>query len=156
MAPFSKILVAVDFSATSERALDCARALADVCGASLHLVHVIAYPVGSPEATQAGQADACRHLSALLDETDRQQRHATTACLVGAVAPALADYAQQQGHDLLVMGTHRHGPSFQMARGSIAESVLGMAPCAVLAVKHPGAAASEAALDPPWAPPSPS
>jgi nucleotide-binding universal stress UspA family protein len=58
------------------------------------------------------------------------------------------EYATQHGTDLIVMGTHWHGPTFRMTTGSIAESVLGLAPCAVLAVKSVAPPARELAVDP--------
>jgi nucleotide-binding universal stress UspA family protein len=153
MLMLQRILVAVDFGETSMRALERGRQLADCSGAALHLVHVLGYPVGEPESTDPARADACARLEALLDEADRLKRRATTACLLGSVAPALARYATDHEIDLVVMGTHRHGPSFQMARGSVAESVLGLAPCAVLAVKRPADAHAGVPIDPP--PPAP-
>jgi nucleotide-binding universal stress UspA family protein len=42
---FKTILVATDFSQTSEHALEYARALATSCGGKLHLLHVVPDPV---------------------------------------------------------------------------------------------------------------
>lgn len=146
MLPVNRILVAVDFSESSKRALDFGRMLADACGASLHLLHVVAYPLEKPGSERDAQQEAGNRVEALLDRTDRERRHATTSCHVGTPAPEIVRYAADHAIDLIVMGTHSHGPTFQMMTGSIAEAVIGLAPCAVLAVKS--AEAVEPVFDP--------
>ena len=46
-------------------------------------------------------------------------------------------YAKEQSIDLVVLGTHGHGPIAHMLMGSVAEKVVRKAPCAVLTVRHP-------------------
>jgi nucleotide-binding universal stress UspA family protein len=130
-----KILVAIDFSETSKDALEFGRLLADACGASLHLLHVIGYPLTHPETLRQEQQDACRRLEALLEPADRERRHATSSCEIGTPACGIAGYAATHGFDLIVMGTHSHAQTFRMTTGSVAEAVIASAPCAVLAVK---------------------
>ena len=142
MIAIKRILVPIDFSGTSAHALDFGRTLADACGASLHVMHVIGYPLTNSRAFDQARHDALGRLDALLDRADRDERHATTSCEVGTPANAIVAYAGAHAIDLIVMGTHRHGPTFQMATGSIAEAVLGGASCAVLAVKDPAHAAN--------------
>jgi nucleotide-binding universal stress UspA family protein len=138
MVAVKKILVALDFSETSKSVLEFGRMLADACGASLHLLHIIRYPLAAPETVDREQRDGCSRLDALLDPIDRDSRHATTWCEVGTPAHEIVRYADENAIDLIVMGTHSHGPTFRMATGSIADSVVGSAPCAVLTVKAPG------------------
>jgi nucleotide-binding universal stress UspA family protein len=147
MVMLEKIAVAIDFSEASRQALSVARRLADACEASLHLVHVVRCQLGHDMA-DLERTDRRKQLQAMLDDEDRVKRHATTSCITGPVASSLSEFVSNAGIDLLVMGTHPHGPSFQMAKGSIAESVLGLVPCAVLAVKTPDAA-REPVFDPP-------
>lgn len=130
-----KILVAIEFTETSMQALDSARTLADALGAELHLLHVIADPLASPLAVHQKQQDRCARLDALLTPEDRARRHATVACEIGTPVHEIAAYAADEGIDLIVMGTHTHGPAFRMMTGSIAEAVMRIAPCAVLTVK---------------------
>ena len=68
MATVTKILVPVDFSETSKRALDFARMLADRYGASLQLLHVIGFRLlivknveRSPEETRSNRVAAATH-----------------------------------------------------------------------------------------------
>jgi nucleotide-binding universal stress UspA family protein len=133
--PIKKILVPLDFKNASLHALDVARTLADACGASLHIIHVVGTPLRRPETLNEERQEACRRLAALLDRADREGRNATVSCELGTPAHAIVRYATEHGVDLIVMGTHGHGSTFRMATGSIAEAVLGLAPCAVLAVK---------------------
>ena len=148
MVSVNKILVPIDFSDASARALDFGRMLADACGASLHLLNLIGYPLAKPESESQERNDGRKRLEALLNRADRDNRHATTSCQVGTPALEIARYAAENGIDLIVMGTHSHGPTFQMITGSIAEAVVGMAPCAVLAVKSADTAPYETAVDP--------
>lgn len=135
MIEIRRILVPIDFSHTSARVLEFARVLADACGASLHLLHVIGYSLTDPQALGQARHDALGRLESLFDRADREARLATTSCEVGTPANAIVAYATEHAIDLIVMGTHWHGPTVHEAIGSIAEAVLGLAPCAVLAVK---------------------
>src|SRR5450759_5033795 len=148
MITVNKILVPIDFSETSKRVLDFGRMLADACGASLHLLHVIGFSLTKPEGEAQERHDACNRLEALLGRTDLKGRRATTSCLVGTPAVDIVRYAADNAIDLIVMGAHSHGPTFQMVTGSIAEDVVRLAPCAVLAVKNVETARQETALDP--------
>lgn len=139
MRPIKQILVPTDFSRLSGAALDYARMLADACGASLHVIHVLGDPLAPPDVLSREQQEACARLEATLDDRDRSARGARTACVPGTPAAEIVRYAAEHAIDVIVMGTHAHGPSFRMAAGSIADAVLGGAPCAVLAVKDPAA-----------------
>jgi nucleotide-binding universal stress UspA family protein len=141
------ILVPLDFSETSARVLDFARTLADGCGASMHLMHVIPFPLATTGTADDERREACQRLDTLLNDVDREKRRATISCEVGTPVHEIVEYANEHPIDLIVMGTHWHGPTFQMVIGSIAESVLGLAPCAVLAVKGSDGGRNEIELD---------
>jgi universal stress protein A len=134
MVTIKKILVPLDFSDASQQVLAFGRMLADACDASIHLLHIISPVLLPASIMDEKRRDAVRRLNALLNASERQ-RHATVFCDVGTPAHEIVRYAADHAIDLIVMGTHWHGPTFHMATGSIAESVLGMAPCAVLALK---------------------
>jgi universal stress protein A len=148
MATVKTILAPIDLDRHTARVLDFARTLADALGASLHLLHVISYPLADPEARAAHYAAATAGLAALLDPADWNTRGVVTACAFGTPAPEIARYAAEHDVDLIVMGTHSHGPTFQMLTGSIAETVMGMVPCAVLTVKGSDAVPDGYAIDP--------
>ena len=46
-------------------------------------------------------------------------------------------YAKQHDIDLILMGTHGHGPVSEMLIGSVADKVVRTAPCPVLVVRQP-------------------
>jgi nucleotide-binding universal stress UspA family protein len=142
MISVRRILVPLDFDAKTKRVLDYARLVADGCGASLHLLHVLPYTDGVRPSAAAARHEACERLKTLLTPDDRVRRHATVSCVAGTPAHEICAFAAAQGSDLIVMGTHSHGPAFRMVSGSIAEIVTGAAPCAVLAVKDAGAVAA--------------
>jgi nucleotide-binding universal stress UspA family protein len=59
----------------------------------------------------------------------------------------IVDTARDHGCDLIVMGTHGRSGVSRLVLGSVAEEVLRKAPCPVLAVKAPAAAAEPAPPD---------
>jgi len=146
MKPFRKILVPVDFSAHSDRAVCVAASMAGRYEASLDIVHVyepLAYPL--PD----GYVMLTREqLDALFAEFDRKLRLAKqTALAVGAskvdtyvrqglAASEICDFARDGAYDLIVMGTHGRRGLEHLLLGSVAERVLRMAPCPVLTVKE--------------------
>ena len=147
MPPVRHILVAIDFTPASTRALEFARMIADATGASLRLLHVLGHPLTDTKELPHQRRDVCERLATLLDECDRHWRHATVSCIVGTPAHDIAEYAARNDVDLIVMGTHAHGPAFRMVTGSIADVVIGSAPCAVLAVKSDEGPAHDTVFD---------
>jgi len=145
MLSIKTILVPVDFSETSTAALDYARELARMSGASLHLLHVVQDPLTQPWAPEAygiSLADvldrfvavAKEQLEAVLSDADRKAFRATLASRVGAPAPEIVDYAKKAAVDLIVMGTHGHGLVIHALIGSVAERVVRTATCPVLTI----------------------
>jgi len=146
VSQITRILVATDFSETSDAALTYARTLADSLGASLHLVHVFDDPYGnalvaevsvsvyeSMRATEMTQAR--RRLLRRLPPADRKQFQGSTAIVTGAPAEAIVDYAADRGMDLIVMGTHGRSGFAHLLLGSVAEHVVRTAKCPVLTVR---------------------
>jgi nucleotide-binding universal stress UspA family protein len=133
---FKRILVATDFSAPSDAALDYARALALRFGASIHLVHVFEDPpLNGPFGSEARSIrfeDARERLSHRVTAYERHKRRVTTEVLLGAVAPTIVDYAADIGFDLIVMGTHGRTGIAHVMTGSVAERVVRTAACPVL------------------------
>jgi nucleotide-binding universal stress UspA family protein len=139
------ILVATDFSDSAQAALEHGRGLAAAFNASLHLLHVVTEPL---QEVWAGYAPG----AALVDILEDQQAHART-CLArlvpegdvatGSVTVATAwgdpsdeicKYARDHGIDLVVCGTHGHRGWNRLLMGSVAESVVRLAPCPVFTV----------------------
>ena len=122
---FRAVMFATDFSTASEGALRMAREIADQSGAAIHAVHVV------PPVTAEGQA--AELLSALAQRFGGQER-LQTALLFGRPAGEIVRYAQANGIDLIVVGTHGRTGVTRALLGSVAEAVVRLAPCPVLAV----------------------
>jgi nucleotide-binding universal stress UspA family protein len=123
------VLFPTDFSAASEPAGLVAGELARQQGARLHIVHVVP-PVTDPE----DSADTLGRLAAAFGDL-----RVETALLSGRVAHQIIRYARDKGIGLIVLGTHGRTGVSRVLLGSVAESVVRLAPCPVLTV--PGAIA---------------
>ena len=143
-----RILVPLDFSSNSQLALDYAHAMALRLNAALHLVHVCEVPAlatGSMDAYAVAYTDWSQQLG---DEAERQlvdaQKKLTgvpisTEVLFGNPSRCIVTAAIGDRADLIVMGTHGHGPIMHILMGNVAERVVRTAPCPVLTVREPRA-----------------
>ena len=147
MKPFRKILVPVDFSEHSERALQTAVMLARSYDAALTIVHVYepfaaAVPEGyvlfSEEQLQRMFGEFQRALGQCQQKAlAAGAKSVETQLLHGFAASEIQAFSEQGSFDLIVMGTHgRRGLSHALL-GSVAERVLRTAPCPVLIVRAP-------------------
>jgi nucleotide-binding universal stress UspA family protein len=146
MSRFHNILVAVDFSQTSDDATATAVDLCRTNGAQLHLLHVVPdvhVPYGTEpiafdftELLRQGIETARLRLADLAARFPVAPGVSTTAVVHGAPAAAIVHYAREHGIDLIVLGAHGHGFLDRLLIGSVAERVTRRAPCAVLLVPH--------------------
>lgn len=144
MALVNHILIATDFSACSERAVEYGASLAKQFGARVVLVHVYAPPViVVPEAViPLGAAE----LQKMLDRMNAGLAAAADKVRslgVGDVETVLVDgdawheivrLANDRSCDMIVVGTHGHGAIKHFFLGSVAERVVRKAACPVLVV----------------------
>lgn len=143
---FKRLLVPLDFSAGSVRALDYAYALAMKFDASLHLVHVCEVPsmmTASMDAYAIAYTDWSQRLG---EEAERELEKlrprlaglkVSTEVLFGNPSRAIITAAATNDADLIVMGTHGHGPVMHVVMGNVAERVVRTAECPVLTVREP-------------------
>lgn len=139
------ILVPTDLSEGAEEALDYACELAAKIGATVHLLNVIGIPaLGVPELGVALTSTMIDSLIAdnqkALDALATAKRN--TGCGIGSALLKTGDArdvidqtAKEIGADLIIMGTHGRRGISRMLLGSVAESVVRTAPCAVLTVR---------------------
>lgn len=146
MHHYQTVLVAVDFSQHSEKAIARAKQLAAMYEAELHLLHVIEepmYPVFDDVSLTTSPGAWFPEVLETLQKASTQKLHhlaetnqiPTTDChlLTGFPKTQIIDYANQIQADLIVMG--RHGMSFlDKLIGSTTDSVLHQAQCDVMAV----------------------
>ena len=160
------IVVGIDYSAASERALDEAFALAcSKHGVQLHVANVRAAP--SEPAASAAEAPGPPPFRYWANELrEFVARKAATFQATAGVTPfqhlhthqrlndpahELAQLAADVDADLVVVGTHDwHGGS-PPTLGSVAEAVTRLAPCPVLVVRRKAALPPPAAIQPPCA-----
>jgi universal stress protein A len=133
-----KILVPVDFSDCSKKALEYAIPFAKQFGAELHLVHVLEPFPAVPEMAPFDPdtiEDAHRDMASLEKAVGKKVR--TTALFRdGTPHREIAEAARELGADLIIISTHGHKGLARMVLGSTAEKVVRYAPCPVLIVRE--------------------
>jgi nucleotide-binding universal stress UspA family protein len=143
-----RILVPLDFSAASRRALDQAVEVALRFDASIHLIHVCDRPAimaaamdGYSVSPSEWRQQLGENAEAQLADIARGVRgvRVSTAVQFGRPATVIVETAASEDADLIVMGTHGHGAMMRVVLGSVAERVVRWAPCAVLTVREPHA-----------------
>jgi nucleotide-binding universal stress UspA family protein len=137
-----KVLVAVDLSEYSRRALEVAAALAAPLGASLQVLHVWAGPFQADAATSRGpllermRDTAQANFDAFVSATPLPPGLSVTRHLAsGTPSAAINEQLASQHPDLLVLGTHGYGGVKRLVLGSVAEALARYAPCATLVVR---------------------
>ena len=145
MADYKTILVAVDFSDVSAGALLVAVDLSRRLGAQLKVVHVVQpQPVPLPlegsaiymDEVQSWQLEeAEKSLATFIREKSAPGAVSVTKVRAGVAATEISQCAVEFGADLIVLGTHGRSGLKHLLMGSIAESVLRVAPVPVLCVR---------------------
>ncbi len=135
---FKNILFATDFSQCSASALKCLRAVAELHGSTVRLVHVIS-PEYDEAAAPRGQSESQTvqtKMTALLGEHPITGVPFEAWVARGPIAETLINLANREHIDLIALGTRglRQGlPTL----GSVAGQILFEAPCPVLTVGEP-------------------
>ena len=145
---FRNILVAVDGSKHSERAVEEAVDLANVSGASLTAIaatpdivpwiYVGGYgaltaPVGLDDLHEEGRREHERMLDDVLGRL-ASEMDVRKVVVQGSPAEAILDQAKTGGHDLIVMGSRGRGELRSLLLGSVSHHVLQASSIPVLVV----------------------
>ena len=143
MIVLKNILVATDFGEPAAVALAYGRDLARTYNARIHLVHVVedvmmrySPEVGFsvPELQKNLETAAWRDLRNLITDDDRTLTIEPVVQTAVNIPNAVVDYARANAIDIIVIGTHGRGVMKHFLMGSVAERVVRIAPCPVLAV----------------------
>jgi universal stress protein A len=146
---WKRILVPLDFSTSSAKALNYAMPLALQAGGKLVLLHVVQFPVmpmpvvtggGLGEVRQAHKTlrqAAKASLDALAKEAQKTMPGIMThkAVTAGVAWDEIVKAAKRLACDLVVLSTHGHTGVLRMLANHTAEHVVRMAPCPVLCVR---------------------
>ena len=137
------VLFATDFSATSETALPYATAICRHFGSTLHAAHVLSeaslmYMTGGVDYVSVSSIyeDAHTEAKEKLDQMALRLGEIPHRNYVrhGQVWKNLAAIIEENGIDLIVVGTHGRTGLGKLLLGSVAEDILRHAPCPVLTV----------------------
>ena len=151
MAPFDKILCALDFSPAGDAALGVARLALRVPRAPLALAHVCETPwhgypgvdFGGPlgsSGTDDIEAHLKRETAKLLEGRAREGESAEVLSGGGRVHEEVCEHAAKIGADLIVAGTHGRGAVGRLLLGSVAEKLIRASEVPVVVVPEGGEA----------------
>jgi hypothetical protein len=132
-----RILVALDGSKHSEKALDQAISMARQCNSRLFAISVIDMFVESLALAPALEEKMAKETRELLDRAKAkvEKEHIPCETIVrtgGHPHKYIVEEARAKEIDLIVMGTHGRTGLKSVLMGSVTERVIGHAPCAVL------------------------
>lgn len=139
-----RILVPIDFSDCSRKALAYAVPFARQFGASLTLLYVVQmnYAVGEfgaidfPVPEKEMRANAERELAKLVAAAVPVPLSTETLVRVGRPVQEIVATAKEKEIDLIIISTHGHTGLKHILLGSVTENVVRYAPCPVLTVRE--------------------
>ncbi|HZR78416.1 MAG TPA: universal stress protein [Chthoniobacterales bacterium] len=141
-----RILVPVDFSPLSKKAMLYAARLAQQFSAEINLLHVVepeippafdGYMIAMPPMTNGSSAARSGQMKALVNATRNAgvaRVSATVRCGIASID--IVEAAKEFDVDLIVIATHGYTGWKHFAIGSTAERVVRAAPCPVLVVRE--------------------
>ena len=142
---FKTILVPVDFSEPSRKALDCGIGLAVRLKAKLVVAHIVpesvlldSFPVESAVLETKHREKALQDIQALLPEPVVKQLDLQIIVKTGRVEEDLLAIVKEHSVDLVVMGSHGRRLFRRWFLGSVAEHLLRRVPVPVLTMSHLG------------------
>ncbi len=135
-----RILAAVDFSETSDKAFDYAMSLARVFESEVVALHVAHDPIVYAPTTGLEWRDEYERtikekLDSLINRHTCEGVSVTPVLKQGGAWLEIIEYAEAENCDMIVLGTHGHGPIEHMLMGSVAEKVVRKAKHPVLVVR---------------------
>jgi nucleotide-binding universal stress UspA family protein len=143
-----RLLVPVDFSEYSRRALQLATWIAGNVGAEIHVLHVLQVPEVFGAETSHAIGFERRALATLMVHSAKTQLDAFVAdakrdgalvtrafTAMGRPSRTIVETARLEDYDLIVMGTHGRTGFSRLMLGSVAERVVRAASCPTLTVR---------------------
>ena len=148
--PITRILVAIDGSESATKALDYALSLAEKCEAEVHIVSVVP-PVESLMPRFSLTAPPI-HYSLFIGEVEKRLQTVLADALTeakekrlniplsirllkGRPAVTIVQTAQEEGFDIIVVGSRGLSGLDELVLGSVSDRIADLATCPVLIVK---------------------
>lgn len=132
-----KILVAVDGSVYSDYAVDQAVILGAICNSKIYLISVVDLLPEQMRMAPDLVEKMSKEAKELLDRAQEKVSQANLSSEIivrsgGRAYDFIVQEAKERDVDLIVMGTHGRTGLRNILMGSVAQHVLGKAPCPVL------------------------
>jgi nucleotide-binding universal stress UspA family protein len=149
-----KLLVPVDFSEASKKAVTYGLTLAGQFDAQVIIAHIVpessaltyAFPTETSDTEKEQYERARRNIDKLVAASHRARVNLERIVKIGAVEDQLLGIVKDEAVDLVVMGTHGRRYVGRWFIGSITEHMLRKVPVPVLTVSHVGAQPHEIGL----------
>jgi nucleotide-binding universal stress UspA family protein len=140
---FTKILVPVDGSDNSYKALEAALVLSEKLGSNISVVNVM-------EQVPITHIESEKLLNELLEAYKKENQDILLKCteianqkgltiktllLQGNPASAILDYNKKEKFDLVIMGSRGLGKFKELILGSVSSKIVHHSPCAVLLIR---------------------
>lgn len=140
----NNIILAIDFSESTQRILDYAIDVAKAFSAHLYIIHVAAPnpdfvgyeagPQNERDFVAAHYHKEHRELGRFSDEARQQGINATALLVQGPTVEKLIHERERLQADLMVAGSHGRSAMFQLVVGSTCEGLIRKAGCPVMIV----------------------
>jgi nucleotide-binding universal stress UspA family protein len=140
---FTKILVPVDGSDNSYRALEAALVLSEKLGSNISVINVM-------EQVPITHIESEKLLSELLEAYKKENQEILSKCsdiasqkgiaiktvlLQGNPAPVILDYSKKENFDLVIMGSRGMGKFKELIIGSVSSKIVHHSPCAIMIIR---------------------
>ena len=140
---FTKILVPVDGSDNSYKALEASLVLSEKLGSNISVVNVM-------EQVPITHIESEKLLSELLEAYKKENQEILSKCsdiarqkgitiktvlLQGNPAPAILDYSKKENFDLVIMGSRGMGKFKELILGSVSSKIVHHSPCAIMIIR---------------------
>ena len=134
-----RILVAVDGSPFANAAVDQAISLGGICNSEIFAVGVVdLFPeqmAVAPALVEKMSAEVRQHLDDAKEKVEKADISCETIVHMGGQPHKfIVQEAKDKGIDLILMGTHGRSGLKRVLLGSVAQNVIGHAPCPVMVV----------------------
>ena len=134
-----KILVAVDGSVYSEYAVDQAISMGSICNSEIYIISVVDLYPEQMSVAPALMEKMSKDVQELLENAKKKVEEVNIKCetiirMGGQAHEFIIQEAKERDVDLIVIGTHGRSGLKRLLIGSVAQKVIGFAPCPVMVV----------------------